>query len=423
VEAPPAVISVRRLIASLAIALPLVFAASAHAYVYWGEPQAGAIGRANDDGTAVQNGFIETGGRPIGVAVNSSYIYWANETLGTIGRANLDGTGVEPNFITGIKEPHGLAVNSSSIFWASFGGHEIGRANLDGTGKNLGLVTAAGSPCSIAIDSGHIYWGNAGLESSIARASLPGNSKELEWVPLGAYVPCAVAANSANVFFGNNGFLGHPLHEIGRVGINGTGLDKSIIGEAEGPCGLTVYGSQLYWANEGDGTIGVANTDATGVDESLVTTGGGQICGVAVDALSSPFVPPVTPPAGPSTPGSGSGSGGSPSPPASSPPPGTLRFVQLKLDGKQGTARLAVATNEAGTVKLSGKGVVSASVQARGAETVTLAVRATKAKGAILKRIGHLKATLTITFNPRGGASAASLNRSLSLHELVRQRG
>jgi hypothetical protein len=75
------VISVRRLIASFAVALPSVVAASAHAYVYWGEPRAGAIGRANNDGTGIENGFIETGGAPIAVAVNSSHIYWVRSQL------------------------------------------------------------------------------------------------------------------------------------------------------------------------------------------------------------------------------------------------------------------------------------------------------------------------------------------------------
>lgn len=419
-EAPPAVISVRRLIASLAIALPLVFAASAHAYIYWAEPLHGSIGRSNNDGTDVQNGFIETGGQPIAVAVDSSHVYWANETLGTIGRANLDGTGVEPNFITGIKEPHGVAVNSSAIFWASVAGNEIGRANLDGTGKTLGLITAAESPCSITLDSGHIYWGSTGLTSYIGRASLTGNSPEREWVNLGTYIPCGVAANSANVFFADSGLFGGFPHEIGRVNINGTFVDKSMIGDADGACGLVVNGSKLYWANQGNGTIGVSNTDATSVDESLVTTGGGEICGVAVDALSSPFVPPVTPP---STSGSGSGSGGSPSPPASSPLPGSLRFVKLKYNGKQGTARLAVATNEAGTVKLSGKGVASASAQAGGAETVTLAVRATKSRGTTLKQTGRLTAKLAIVFTPSGGGSAVTLKRAVNLHAQIRQPG
>ncbi|MBI3660071.1 hypothetical protein HY230_06330 [Candidatus Acetothermia bacterium] len=38
------------------------------------------------------------------------HIYWANRNTGTIGRANLDGTGVNQSFITGASIPFGVAV-------------------------------------------------------------------------------------------------------------------------------------------------------------------------------------------------------------------------------------------------------------------------------------------------------------------------
>lgn len=406
-EAAPASMPVRRLIVALALALPFVFAASAHAYVYWGDPQAGTIGRANNDGTGATDSFIRTGGSPIAIAVNSTSIFWADETDGTIGRANIDGSDVEPNFITGIKEPHGVAVNSSGIFWASLGGNAIGRANLNGTGKNLELVTGIGSPCSIAIDSGHIYWGSI---ENIGRAPLSGGTHESEWVHLSStFIPCAIAVNSANVFFGNTGFLGGGGKEIDRVGITGMGLDESVIGEAEDPCGMTVSGTKLYWANEADGTIGAANTDATSVNEELVQTGASGICGVAVDSLSSPLTPTPTP-----TPPS-------PTPiasPAPAPPtPGTIRFVKLKPDAKKGTGRLSVAVNEAGTVSVTGKGIAPATAKARGAETVTLVVKAAKSKGPTLKKTGRLAVKLAIVFKPSDGGAQAKLGKNVTLRE------
>src|SRR6185437_14421110 len=149
-----------------------------------------------------------------------------------------------------------------------------------------------------------------------------------------------MATNSANVFFADTGSFG-PAHEIGRVNINGTGLDKSIIGEAEGPCGLTVFASRLFWANQATGTIGVANTDATGVNESLVQTGTTEICGVAVDSGFTPPIPPVTTPTG------GSSGGDSSSPPPSPPTPGTIRLGKLKPNPKRGVAQLKVFVDEA----------------------------------------------------------------------------
>jgi hypothetical protein len=406
--------SVRRLIVLFTVALPLAFAASAHAYVYWGDYQGGTIGRANLDGTAVEDSFIQAGGKPNAVAVTSSHIYWANETGGTIGRANIDGTAVEPNFITGINEPFGVAVNSSSIFWTSLGANEIGRANLDGTGKKLNFVPSVETPCSIALDSGHVYWGTASLTSFVGRASLTGSSPEPEWVNLHTYTPCGLATNSANVFVADTGFLGASAHEIGRITIANKNFDPSTIGEAEGPCGLAVDGSRLFWANQGNDTIGVANTDATGVDESLVQTGGDEICGVAVDSLSSPPTPPP-----PTDPGSGSGGGSNQSPPppqAPQPPtPGIVRWVKAKDDPKHGTARVTVQVNEAGAVSVTGKGIVASKTQAPGAGPATVAVIAAKTKRPTLNRTGKLVARVMVLFTPSNNGSPDTVTKPVTL--------
>ncbi len=405
----------RRLIALLVAALPLVFAGSAQAYVYWGDYHGGTIGRANLDGTNVEDGFIQTGGNPDAVAVTATHIYWTNETGGSIGRANVDGTAVEPNFITGIKEPAGVAVKSSFIFLSSLGGNEIGRAGLDGTGKKLNFIPSVASPCGIALDSGHVYWGTAQLTGFVGRASLTGSSAEPEWVNLGSYTPCGLATNSANVFVADTGIFG-PAHEIGRITIANKNFDPSMIGEAEGPCGLTVDESRLFWANDGTDTIGVANTDATGVDESLVQTGGHEICGVAVDSLSSPPAPPPSnePTSGPS--GSSSQTPSSPAPP-SPPAAGTVRWVKVKNDSKHGTARVSIAVNEAGTLSVTGKGIVAAKAQAPGAGTVTVTVRAAKAKRSTLKKTGRLATKLAVSFSPDNGGASADLTKSVTLHE------
>ena len=47
------------------------------------------------------------------MAVDSSYVYWTNYWPNTIGRANLDGTGVNQNWITGCLGPDGIALTPS----------------------------------------------------------------------------------------------------------------------------------------------------------------------------------------------------------------------------------------------------------------------------------------------------------------------
>ena len=75
----------------------LAFAARADANIYRTNYNAATIGRANLDGTGVDQGFIHPAYSPWGLAADDEHIYWA--ASGTIGRANLDGTGVDGSFV------------------------------------------------------------------------------------------------------------------------------------------------------------------------------------------------------------------------------------------------------------------------------------------------------------------------------------
>jgi virginiamycin B lyase len=70
---------------------------------------------------------------------------------------------------------------------------------------------------------------------------------------------------------------------IGRAELNGTGANESFVANVDGPCGgVAVDGSHVYWANLNSGTIGRANLNGSGVDQSFIT-GANQPCQVAVD--------------------------------------------------------------------------------------------------------------------------------------------
>jgi virginiamycin B lyase len=50
--------------------------------------------------------------------VDASHVYWSSYSSSTIGRANLDGTGVNESFITGAGLPEGpteLAVDAAHV--------------------------------------------------------------------------------------------------------------------------------------------------------------------------------------------------------------------------------------------------------------------------------------------------------------------
>ena len=155
------------------------FAAQADAFIYWsngdGGYGSGTIGRANLDGSGVNNNFITGAGSPYGVTVDGQYVYWADETGDTIGRANLDGSDANDSFITGANHPYGVAVNGQYIYWGNQGTATIGRANLDGSSPDESFITAAGTPLALAVDGHYIYWADD-YHDTIGRANLDGSS-------------------------------------------------------------------------------------------------------------------------------------------------------------------------------------------------------------------------------------------------------
>jgi hypothetical protein len=110
-------------------------------------------------------------------------IYWANSGTGTIGRANLDGTGVDERFITGLQSPSGLAVDAAHVYWSNYESRMIGRANPDGTGVDNHFIRAwlpGLDPEGVAVDDAHVYW-NLGF-GIIARAHLDGTAVDRRFI-------------------------------------------------------------------------------------------------------------------------------------------------------------------------------------------------------------------------------------------------
>jgi hypothetical protein len=319
------------LAATLCLMAGTLVAPAAHGYVYWADETSGTIGRAANDGSAIEPGFITGASFPQAVAVNSTHIFWANGKGDSIGRANIDGSGVNQKFIPLGVEPSGVAVGGSYIFWSSVDGSAIGRANLDGGNAMPDLVPGVETPCGVAVDSGHVYWADTGEYPLVGRASLGGLSPKLDFVTAkGSFLICGVAVDDLNVFWAEHGF--QTGTRIGRADVsNGLTVDPSFIDGGSAPCGVASFGSQIFWANMTTNTIGRANKNATGVEQGFIATGGARICGVAVDGLSPPPKP------------------GPPAPNADTGPPQTT--VVKGPGGKlgQGVARFSFKSSEAGS--------------------------------------------------------------------------
>ena len=272
------------------------FAAQAGAFVYWGTSD-GSIGRANLDGSGVNESFIAGPEVSFGMAVDGQHIYWT--TSGAIGRANLDGSDVNQDFITGASQPFGVAVDGQHIYWSNEAADTIGRANLDGSDPDPDFITTGLEPDGVAVDGQHIYWTN--FDSTIGRANLDGTDRDQSFIT-GASDPTGVAVDGQHVYWTNFG-----TSTIGRANLDGTDPDQSFVSTGSNPQALAVDGQHIYWVNLpivgpiGNRPVGIgrADLDGTDVEQNFISTISTQttVFGVAVDALPAPPTVQISSPA------------------------------------------------------------------------------------------------------------------------------
>ena len=386
------------LLAALLVAF-LAVAPRADAFVFW--TKLGGIGRANLDGTGVDQSFITLkGGRTVanGVAVDASHVYWSHYTIGAttgaIGRANLDGTKVDGTFIPDAgRHPGGVAVDDAHIYWANaettnspqLNGGSIGRANLDGSGVDQQFIPG-GSPFGVseargpAVNASHIYWSET--TATIGRANLDGTGIEDSFIefPGGEpTIPLAVAVDSDHVYWANLGEGAGPTADgtIGRASIDGTGVERGFLTGVGTPTGVAVDDAHIYWThlgqgNPSNGTIGRASIDGTGVERGFIT-GVGTPSALAVDSSND------------------------------------FSFGQVKKDESTGTATLTVKIAEGpGKLRLAKSETLKADkegIKRVGAPPRTkLAIRP---KGKARKRLnkkGKATVKVRVTYSPAGGS-------------------
>jgi virginiamycin B lyase len=240
------------------------------AHIYWANEA--SIGRANLDGTGADQRFISDVEMSVGsaVAVDEEHIYWVSRLAddsvdytrrpgtGAIGRANLDGTGVDENFITGLSFPgRALAVDGAHVYWTgyshdpvqSFGGpaslSRIGRANLDGTGVDESFITGPVAPLDLAVGDAHLWWTEQPHSrdgtplDAIRRANLDGTGVE-EVIEDGFFV-CGggIAVDGTHVYWTD---VHHtPQHEalmrVGRAKLDGSRVNHEFIPDIGDGCG------------------------------------------------------------------------------------------------------------------------------------------------------------------------------------------
>lgn len=196
-------------------------------HIYWSDFYESTIGRANLDGTDVENDFISLpeGQYPCGLAVDSNFIYWANRATDTIARARLDGSDLDRFFIRTEPYPCGVAVDEASVYWSSETEHDIWRTDIAGLGgPELVIDEAEGDPCGIALEGNHLYWAN-GAGGAIGRANLDG-SEALPKLITGLRYPVSLAIEAGHLYWVNA-----PADDrsVGRSNLDGSDVVKDFI--------------------------------------------------------------------------------------------------------------------------------------------------------------------------------------------------
>ena len=281
--------------ASLLAFLLLGLVQSASAFVYWADRSGESIGRANLDGTGVNEQFITKGflprdinGGPTGIAVDDRYIYFSGgssiDDIGWIRRANLDGTKVDKSFIP-LVEAGNLAVDGEHIYWAdrvSFYEWGIGRASLDGSGVDRRFISGTdGYVYDVAVNDSHVYWNRSGGSGGIGRANLDGTEVTEPLSTLAAH--SSIALGDDHIYWGDRS-----APSIGRASLDGADIEPDFMA-ANPVLDLAQDGDQLYWASRGG--IGRAGLDGTDPQLEFITLPRESIRSVAVDGLSDAAAP------------------------------------------------------------------------------------------------------------------------------------
>ena len=130
----------------------------------------------------------------------------------------------------------------------------IGRANLDGTGPDNSLIRVPGIDTTdqVQVDGSHLYWTDV-EEDAIGRAKLDGTGVDRAFIavppdPNGAHVLSGIAIDGSHIYWTRSGFAASS-GSIGRANLDGTGVDQSFIANLDSPVGLAVDGSHIYFGD------------------------------------------------------------------------------------------------------------------------------------------------------------------------------
>ena len=221
-------VGVLGLFAAFLLVLPLALAPRAEAFIYWIDWRLGAIGRANLDGTGVDESFIigDTSRRRASRSTRD-HIYWTNRRHHARSAAPTSTARTSTTrFIT--PSPPGAAAEAVSrstpnhIYWTSTwwrprsasSGRRSPAPTSTGPGSRRRFITGLeGQVTDVAVDANHLYWAQDQASDpdpadrrprsppSAAPTSMgPGVERSFIPVPCAGYPPHGVVAVDAEPY-------------------------------------------------------------------------------------------------------------------------------------------------------------------------------------------------------------------------------
>jgi virginiamycin B lyase len=163
----------------------------------------------------------------------------------------------------------------AAVYWGDNG--TIGAANLDGSGANPKYfkppfpADSSAPICGVAVRPDYLYWAGA---FGLGRVNLEGPATPQTIVPH-LQGPCGIAVEGSHVYWAEP-----KIDSIGRANLDGSEAGTSFLAGLDHPCGIAVDGEHVYWM--GWRGIGRARLDGTEVEPGFLPTVPTD-CGLAVD--------------------------------------------------------------------------------------------------------------------------------------------
>ena len=436
----------------------------------------------NDAGGADLTITGTTVSQPQGVAIDAAAgkIYWAQYSPSKIRVANLNGTGGGdlPTGTATVNNPAGLAIDPAGgrAYWSNNGSNRISYANLDGSG-GADLPTpgaTVGAPDGVAVDhaAGKIYWTNFFPTSTISWARLDGsgggNLTITGTTTVSQPQGLAIDATAGKLYWAD-------AARISYANLNGTGAANLVTTGAtvNSPAGVAIdtLAGRIYWASfGGGGKISFANRNGSG-GRDLITapaTTDGPSYPVLLEAPRPAAAPAITGKGSTLTCSTGSwapdlvesflyraprsfayrwsrdgipltGVSGNVLKTSSageyqceaaavnqvgvarqtSAARAVFTIGKPKRNRRKGTAALPVTVPDAGTLTLSGKGLVPRTTVVGSLGTFSLPVSAKGKPKKKLRRKGKVKLAVQVTFKPSAGPTSS---RTTTIQLVKRRR-